>query len=536
MKLDHPRTRRPVIAIVVKPGNRHRRASGDPFAQCPGYLAQRERRDHGHDRVRGRQRAAGARLHHHANRTCDFGGRRHRLHRVKARRELIRANLRRPGIRFARFRRSARKSTRCLLRVMLPEAEVPILHRVGRESVRLAYRLPNSSSRTRSPTTSFGLFSPAFQRFEEVQKAEILGAHVRDADLARPKQARGPRGHAHRRPACARRKQLPCRRTDQGFADSSEPDDEHRSRVSGGVQEARDPRKGRSHHPDRGRWYPLALWGESYDERVNFTGRRRSSSAPSCFRTPMRSTSFATVRKELEAIKKDLPSQLTATVAYDATAYIEDAIKEVVTRRSRRRSSSSWWSSSSLGSFRSVLVPVVAIPVSLIGAVFLDAALRVHTEPPHLARRRFVRRARGRRRDRHRRKRRTAPSRGPLEDRGRNRRCQAARHADHRDDHHVGGRVYADCVSGGAHGSLFREFALTLAGAVMISGIVALTLSPLMSARFLNEHKSDRGLSARIDRGFQRLRTTYSRHLAFALEATEPASTSFGSARARSDW
>ena len=70
---------------------------------------------------------------------------------------------------------------------------------------------------------------------------------------------------------------------------------------------------------------------------------------------------------------------------------------------------------------------------------------------------------------------------------------------------------------GGLTGALFREFALTLAGAVLISGIVALTLSPVMSARFLPEERDEKGLPARIDRGFQRLRELYSRALDVAL-------------------
>jgi multidrug efflux pump len=80
--------------------------------------------------------------------------------------------------------------------------------------------------------------------------------------------------------------------------------------------------------------------------------------------------------------------------------------------------------------------------------------------------------------------------------------------------------VYAPIAfQGGLTGALFREFALTLAGAVLISGIVALTLSPVMSARFLPEERSERGLSARIDRGFRRLKDFYLRLLDVTLGA-----------------
>jgi multidrug efflux pump len=72
---------------------------------------------------------------------------------------------------------------------------------------------------------------------------------------------------------------------------------------------------------------------------------------------------------------------------------------------------------------------------------------------------------------------------------------------------------------GGLTGSLFREFALTLAGAVTISGVVALTLSPVMSAYLLRAGHEDRGLAGMINRGFDRLRAAYGRLLERALAA-----------------
>jgi len=61
---------------------------------------------------------------------------------------------------------------------------------------------------------------------------------------------------------------------------------------------------------------------------------------------------------------------------------------------------------------------------------------------------------------------------------------------------------------GGLTGALFREFALTLAGAVAISGVVALTLSPVMSAALLRGDRQEQGLAGRINRGFDRIRTS----------------------------
>src|SRR5262249_48959247 len=66
---------------------------------------------------------------------------------------------------------------------------------------------------------------------------------------------------------------------------------------------------------------------------------------------------------------------------------------------------------------------------------------------------------------------------------------------------------------GGLTGSLFREFALTLAGAVFISGIVALTLSPVMSSWLLKADREERGLVKIINHTFDRIRRGYSRVL-----------------------
>ena len=74
--------------------------------------------------------------------------------------------------------------------------------------------------------------------------------------------------------------------------------------------------------------------------------------------------------------------------------------------------------------------------------------------------------------------------------------------------------VYAPIgLQGGLTGALFREFAFTLAGAVAISGIVALTLSPVMSASLLKARAEERGLAGRITRDFERLKQAYGRRL-----------------------
>src|SRR6202023_3553715 len=80
--------------------------------------------------------------------------------------------------------------------------------------------------------------------------------------------------------------------------------------------------------------------------------------------------------------------------------------------------------------------------------------------------------------------------------------------------------VYAPIAfQGGLTGSLFREFALTLAGAVTISGIVALTLSPVMSATLMRGGDEDKGLAGIINRTFERVKNTYGRWLSTTFRA-----------------
>jgi multidrug efflux pump len=173
-----------------------------------------------------------------------------------------------------------------------------------------------------------------------------------------------------------------------------------------------------------------------------------------------------------------------------------------------------------LGRFRSVLVPVVAIPVSLIGAIFLMQVFGFTVNLLTLARDRAVGRPGRRRRHRRRRKRRDGACAKAIPP------VQAAV---------LGARellgpiiamtitlaaVYAPIgLQGGLTGSLFREFAFTLAGAVMISGVVALTLSPVMSSKLLTAEGENKGFTGHINRNFDRLRNLYGRALDTTLSA-----------------
>ncbi|HEY7501024.1 MAG TPA: efflux RND transporter permease subunit, partial [Vicinamibacterales bacterium] len=170
-----------------------------------------------------------------------------------------------------------------------------------------------------------------------------------------------------------------------------------------------------------------------------------------------------------------------------------------------------------LGSFRSVLIPVVAIPVSLVGAVFLmlaagftinlltllaivlsvglvvdDAIVMVENVERHIH-----------------------GGKPPF-----HAAIDAAREL-------VGpiiamtitlAAVYAPIgIQGGLTGALFREFAFTLAGAVIVSGVVALTLSPMMGAQLLKAGQSQRGFAGWINRRFDSLRSGYTRALTGTL-------------------
>jgi multidrug efflux pump len=80
--------------------------------------------------------------------------------------------------------------------------------------------------------------------------------------------------------------------------------------------------------------------------------------------------------------------------------------------------------------------------------------------------------------------------------------------------------VYAPIgLQGGLTGSLFREFAFTLTGAVIISTVVALTLSPMMSSKLLKPGMAETGLAGRITRSFDRLSRLYGRVLDVTLQS-----------------
>jgi multidrug efflux pump len=261
----------------------------------------------------------------------------------------------------------------------------------------------------------------------------------------------------------------------------------------------------------------VELGADEYDQDVRFSGNRAVFMGVWVLPSASALDVIDDVNKEVERITAELPSGMQAKVAYDSTAYIKDAMEEVVKTLSETIVIVMIVIFLFLGSFRSALVPVVAIPVSLIGGVFLmqafgftlnlltllaivlsvglvvdDAIVVVENVERHI------------------------------------REGKTPYHAALLGARELVGPVIAMTITlaavyvpigiqGGLTGALFREFAFTLAGAVFISGVVALTLSPVMSSRLLRPEHQHRWLARKIESGFDAIRTRYARMLAATL-------------------
>ncbi|HYT72243.1 MAG TPA: efflux RND transporter permease subunit [Gemmatimonadales bacterium] len=220
---------------------------------------------------------------------------------------------------------------------------------------------------------------------------------------------------------------------------------------------------------------------------------------------------------EMDRIRPTLPKDVDMQLAYDATVFMEDALQEITKTLAETILIVGLVVFLFMGSVRTALVPLVAMPVSLVGAAVVmsafgfslnlltilaivlsvglvvdDAIVVVENVERHV--------------------------------RLGKTRIQAAL---------VGARelvgpiiamtvtlaaVYTPIgFQGGLTGSLFLEFAITLAAAVVVSGIVAVTLSPVMSSRFVHEHGQEGRLTRLVNRGFDAIRRKYERLLDGAL-------------------
>jgi multidrug efflux pump len=264
------------------------------------------------------------------------------------------------------------------------------------------------------------------------------------------------------------------------------------------------------------------LGAESYDMEVRFGGQTATFMGIWVLPTESTVEVIKRVQELIPDIKRGLPVGLNAKIAYDATKYIDDALKEIVRTLTETLLIVMLVIFLFMGSLRSVLIPIVAMPLSLVGALSLmlmfgftinlltllaivlavgivvdDAIVVVENIERHIR-----------------------EGRSPVDAA-----ILGAREL-------VGpvismtitlAAVYAPIAfQGGLTGTLFREFAMTLAGAVAVSGVVALTLSPMMSAYLLKNHvREEQGLSGRINHFFDRLRGQYEKTLAILFAARE---------------
>jgi multidrug efflux pump len=219
------------------------------------------------------------------------------------------------------------------------------------------------------------------------------------------------------------------------------------------------------------------------------------------------------VRKFFPQLQANLPPGLQASIAYDATNFIRASIWEVAKTLIEAALIVIAVIFLFLGNFRSTIIPIVTIPLSLIGVMAMllmmgysinlltllalvlaiglvvdDAIVVVENIYRHIE-----------------------EGMTPFE-------------ASIKGAREIAGPVVAMTITlvavyapigfvQGVTGSLFREFAFTLAGAVVVSGIVALTLSPMMCSKLLKPHTGNVGFAAFLDRLFERLRLRFERML-----------------------
>ncbi|PWK68130.1 efflux RND transporter permease subunit [Aminobacter sp. AP02] len=260
----------------------------------------------------------------------------------------------------------------------------------------------------------------------------------------------------------------------------------------------------------------VELAAESTDTVVNFNGE--PGTFIGIFPTPSANplTTAAAVINELPAIRASLPEGMTITMVYDSTETISASIDEVFKTIAEAVAIVIVVILLFLGSFRSVLMPVVTIPLSLIGVCFIllmmgysinllsllamvlaiglvvdDAIVVVENIHRHIE-----------------------EGMSPMQ-------------AAFKGMREIFGPVVAMTITlaavfaplmftGGLTGSLFREFAVTLAGAVILSGFIAVTITPMMSARMLKAGNHSRFAKA-VDRTFERIANRYERLVAGSL-------------------
>jgi multidrug efflux pump len=229
-------------------------------------------------------------------------------------------------------------------------------------------------------------------------------------------------------------------------------------------------------------------------------------------------TVIGQVRDEaLPAIIAQLPTGMSGKMAYDATVFIDESIKEVMKTIVEAAIIVMVVIFLFMGSLRSVLIPLVTVPLSLVGVAVLLAALGFSINLLTLLA--------------------MVLAIGLVVDDAIVVVENVHRHIEEGhtpfDAAIIGTReiagpvismtitlaaVYAPiALMGGLTGALFQEFALALAGSVVVSGVIALTLSPMMSSRILKHDADKKGLAARLDNLFDKVQNRYGRILEASL-------------------
>jgi multidrug efflux pump len=262
----------------------------------------------------------------------------------------------------------------------------------------------------------------------------------------------------------------------------------------------------------------VVLGAETYDESISFNGETAVFMGVWVLPTANTLEVMRLVKEAMPEIQAQLPAGMTGGIPYDSSIYIEDSIREVLKTLTETLLIVILVIFLFLGSPRAVIIPVIAIPISLIGAIFLmgifgftinlltllaivlsvglvvdDAIVMVENIERHLHMGKSAMKAS----------------------------LDAAREL-------VKpiiamsitlASVYTPiAIQGGLTGSLFREFAFTLAGAIIVSGVVALTLSPMMGSKMLREKDADAGYAGWVNRRFEFVRERYTRQLAATLK------------------
>lgn len=252
----------------------------------------------------------------------------------------------------------------------------------------------------------------------------------------------------------------------------------------------------------------VSLGAENYDIAVKFNGKKAVYIGIKVTPAANILTVIAGIRAILPSIQAQLPEEIKAKILYDATKYVDSSIHEVEYSLIEAMAIVILVIFLFLGSLRTVVIPVVAIPLSLVGAFFIMFLLGYSVNLLTLLA--------------------LVLAIGLVVDDAIIVVENIYRHIENgmkpMDASILGAQELANPIiaisvvliavylpigfMGGLTGILFTEFAFTLAGAVAISAVIALTLSPMMCSKLLKEHNPTR-LSAFIDRQFGSLEKRY---------------------------